>query len=190
MQKVFNWLVKVHQKSPFSVHKTISRFVGWCLFVPLFNSSNLGYVGDYNLVYFGFCWLAISTLVIDLLFLIKGQKESSYKSDAFFERSKVTKQSIDSYYKWMTVIKAILIIPMIGDFAINGMAGHGVIYYGIISLIMVPVVAYFCDFKPFMPSEPKIDLTTNDKPANYGIPGFDAAGAYSDSPTAIGGMSN
>lgn len=169
MKKVFDWLIKWYENETTNVLKMIARAFGWGLF-GIFYLFGLE-------THSNFYVLAISILSIDILFLANRKFESNYKTKAFFEREKTTVESLDLYQVLMAAIKFVAIIPAIFFDSIE--------VFGIASLIMAPVVAIICNFKPFMPDGP-----APARPYYYGMPGYDMSGNLTGSPTAVGGMSN
>lgn len=184
-QPKMNWFFKKFENSAhFHALKMTSRLVGLvCLLTAFFFTDN----EDIMLAYF-----AAGILLTDILFFCIGKRESHYKTKAAFEAIQATPKTLDKYNNVLLLLKALL-------FIVVPIAPVFISFYGGFCVVIAAIVAGELNFRGAAPVHRKSSLDDRygyNSPQSsstnmmYGVAGYDVAGVYTGSPTAIGGVSS
>ncbi|NRA89629.1 MAG: hypothetical protein HRU43_00570 [Simkaniaceae bacterium] len=183
IKNTFQWLVKKHENSQnFNVLKTVTRLMGLlvCGIITIIPE-----VSELNLLSF-----IATILLMDVILICFGLKESYFKTPKFFRVNNTSVQSLDRYVMTISLLKLVLFVVfslIFIKFIVPSDLARTIIG-GLLMGSYFPgpwIVAYFTKYKPFISQA----STSTDKPWYYGKGGFGMAGNYTGKLGSVGGQS-
>ncbi len=214
MQNVFNWLVKWYENETTNVLKMIARAFGWSLFGICYL---FGLDTHWNFYVLAISILSIDiAFLASRKFESNYKTKAFFKNEKTTVESLDLYQVLMAAIKFVAIIPAIIfdsieifgiasliMAPVIASiakfkpFMPNGhgsvMSSSGIHNAGMQNIGSDEINATTSNFPDNAFS---CDCTTNSydnissDPPNFGVPGFDVAGMYTGSSTAVGGISN
>lgn len=188
MPKIIRSYIKLFENNRmFNVLNMTSRLVSVCVATFIYILTQDGYIA--------FASLFIGVLGVDLIFFILRLRESQFKSALFFEKNETSQKTMNKYTTAMLCIRmALMILALCPVIIADGFSS--IHLSNVIGLYMV--ISYVCNFflSGFFTKYETDLITRKDEDDCFsisdvdGIPGYNSAGVYTGSPTAIGGMSD
>ena len=214
VKKVFNKLMNVFESSyRFNILAWIARIVSFPVIVVLFCTLD-------NQVSLPLIIFAALILLIEWIFFTFKIKESNYKSVKFFETLKITISTYDRFCRNRLILKTsffalFVLVPsafefyfIVSFFVVTVMANSTIFKNAVFpnsatydssqSIVSMDnncsgaehVAFYESNLTTSIFDDHTFPSDISTDPPNYGTPGFDVAGIYTGSSTAIGGISN